>query len=74
MTRPASAAIDWMTVGDIGGKVGSTAFRGKYPVTCGITRRSATGRITRMRPIRSIARDVKLNGQIWDLATEVLAG
>jgi hypothetical protein len=39
----------------------------------GITRLSPSGRLTRLRPIRSIARDVKLNSQLWDLATEVLA-
>ena len=39
----------------------------------GLTRLSPGGRLTRLRPIRSIARDVKLNSQLWDLATEVLA-
>lgn len=39
----------------------------------GLTRLSPGGRLSRLRPIRSIARDVKLNGQLWDLATEVLA-
>ena len=39
----------------------------------GLTRLSLGGRLTRLRPIRSIGRDVKLNSQLWDLATEVLA-
>jgi hypothetical protein len=39
----------------------------------GLTRLSPGGRLSRLRPIRSIARDVKLNSQLWDLATEVLA-
>jgi hypothetical protein len=39
----------------------------------GLTRRSVQGRLTRLRAIRSISRDVKLSSQLWDLATEVLA-
>lgn len=39
----------------------------------GLSRRSGNGRLTRLRPIRSITRDVKLNSQLWDLASEVLA-
>ena len=39
----------------------------------GLSRRSATGRLTRMRAIRSIRRDVELNGKLWDLATQMLA-
>ena len=39
----------------------------------GLSRRSARGRLTRTRAISSIRRDVQLNGQLWDLATQVLA-
>ncbi len=39
----------------------------------GLTRRSTNGRLVRMRRVTSIKRDVQLNGQLWDLATEVLA-
>ncbi len=39
----------------------------------GLSRLSANGRRTSLRPIRSVARDVRLNGQLWDLATAVLA-
>ena len=39
----------------------------------GLSRRSARGRLTRTRAISSIRRDVQLNGQLWDLAAQVLA-
>ena len=39
----------------------------------GISRRSASGRLTRTRRITSIREDVRLNGRLWDLAREVLA-
>lgn len=39
----------------------------------GLSRRSASGRLTRTRRITSIREDVRINGQLWDLATEVLA-
>jgi hypothetical protein len=39
----------------------------------GLSRRSPNGRLTSLRSIRSIARDLRLNSQLWDLATEVLA-
>jgi hypothetical protein len=39
----------------------------------GLSRRSAGGRLTRTRGISSIRRDVQLNGQLWDLAAQVLA-
>jgi len=38
----------------------------------GLSRRTVSGRLTRMCRIRSIAADVRLNSQLWDLATEVL--
>jgi hypothetical protein len=39
----------------------------------GLTRRTASGRLTRTRGITAIRRDVELNGRLWDLAAEVLA-
>jgi hypothetical protein len=39
----------------------------------GLIRRSSSGRLTRTRRVTSIRRDVALNSQLWDLATEVLA-
>jgi hypothetical protein len=39
----------------------------------GLSRRSPSGRLVRIRRLTSIKRDVQLNGQLWDLATEVLA-
>src|SRR6266404_2167086 len=39
----------------------------------GMSRRSASGRLTRTRRITSIREDVRLNGGLWDLASEVLA-
>jgi hypothetical protein len=39
----------------------------------GLTRRSATGRLTRTRRITAIREDVRLNSGLWDLARETLA-
>lgn len=39
----------------------------------GLIRRSVSGRLTRTRRISSIRRDLDLNGQLWDLATQMLA-
>lgn len=39
----------------------------------GLSRRSTNGRLTRTRRITSIREDVRLNSQLWDLASEVLA-
>jgi hypothetical protein len=39
----------------------------------GLSRRSPNDRLVRVRRLTSIKRDVQLNGQLWDLATEVLA-
>ena len=39
----------------------------------GLSRRSPEGRLTRTRRVTSIRRDVALNSQLWDLATEVLS-
>jgi len=34
----------------------------------GLVRRTASGRLTRTRPIRAIQRDLELNSALWDLA------
>ena len=39
----------------------------------GLTRRAPSGRLTRTRRVTSLRKDVRLNGQLWDLAAEVLA-
>jgi hypothetical protein len=39
----------------------------------GLSRRSASGRLTRTRRISSIREDVRINGRLWDLASETLA-
>jgi hypothetical protein len=39
----------------------------------GLSRRSLSGRLTRTRRISSIREDVRINGRLWDLASEVLA-
>lgn len=39
----------------------------------GLSRRSATGRLTRTRRITAIREDVRLNSGLWDLALEALA-
>ena len=39
----------------------------------GLSRWAASGRLTRTRRITSIREDVRVNGRLWDLATEALA-
>jgi hypothetical protein len=39
----------------------------------GMSRRSANGRLTRTRRITSSSEDVRINGGLWDAATELLA-
>ncbi len=39
----------------------------------GLTRRAASGRLSRTRRITSIKEDLRLNGALWDLAAETLA-
>ena len=39
----------------------------------GLCRRAASGRLSRTRRITSIREEVRLNSQLWDLATEWLA-
>lgn len=39
----------------------------------GLSRRTASGRLTRTRAITSIAEDVRINGRVWQLAEETLA-
>ena len=40
----------------------------------GLVRRTESGRLSRTRRITSIREDVRLNGRLWELAEEVLAG
>jgi len=62
--RPGDTGDDlWSTLN----KVQENLIRG------GLTRRTATGRLTRTRGITAIRRDVELNSRLWDLAAEVLA-
>lgn len=62
--RPEDAGENlWCTLN----KVQETLIRG------GLSRRSATGRLTRMRGITAIRKNVQLNSLLWDLAAEVLA-
>src|SRR5262249_42459171 len=39
----------------------------------GLSRHSETGRLTRTRRIGSIREDLRINGGLWDIATQVLA-
>jgi hypothetical protein len=39
----------------------------------GLSRRTASGRLTRTRAITSIAEDVRINSRVWQLAEETLA-
>ena len=45
----------------------------EHLVSGGLHRRTATGRLTHTRRMSSIRNGVRLNSQLWDLATEVLA-
>jgi hypothetical protein len=60
---------------DLGGDLWSTLNKVQENLCGGGLRRfSATGRLTRTRRLTSIREDVRVNGQLWDLAMEVLAG
>jgi hypothetical protein len=39
----------------------------------GLSRRSASGRLTRTRRISSIREDVRINSGLWDLASGLLS-
>lgn len=61
-------------VGDAGEDLWSTLNKVQENlIRGGLTRRTATGRLTRTRGITAIRRDVELNSRLWDLAAEVLA-
>jgi hypothetical protein len=61
-------------VGDTGEDLWSTLNKVQENlIRGGLTRRTATGRLTRTRGITAIRRDVELNSRLWDLAGEVLA-
>jgi hypothetical protein len=60
--------------GDVGEDLWSTLNKVQENlIRGGLTRRAATGRLTRTRGITAIRRDVELNSRLWDLAAEVLA-
>ncbi len=62
--RPQDIADDLYTVLN---RIQENLLRG------GLTRRAPSGRLTRTRRVTSIRKDVTLNSQLWDLASEVLA-
>jgi hypothetical protein len=58
---------------DLGGDLWSCLNRVQENLCGGGLRRlSVTGRLTRTRKLTSISEDVRVNGQLWDLAMEVL--
>ncbi len=64
LRRPEDAGDDlWKTFN----RVQENLLRG------GLSRRAASGRLTRTRRITSIRQDLRLNSQLWDLAAHVLA-
>ncbi len=61
-------------IGDTGQDLWSTLNKVQENlIRGGLTRRTASGRLTRTRGITAIRRDVELNSRLWDLAQEVLA-
>ncbi len=71
---PASALLNPRRVEDMGDDLWTVLNRVQENLLRGgLSRRSASGRLTRTRRIRSIRKDVRLNGGLWDLAAEVLA-
>jgi hypothetical protein len=62
--RPEDLADDLYTVLN---RIQENLMRG------GLSRRSESGRLTRMRRITSLREDVRINSQLWDLARDVLA-
>lgn len=70
----ASALLHCRRVEDVGDDLYSVLNRIQENLICGgSTRRSANGRLVRMRRITSIKEDVRINSGLWDLAAEVLA-
>lgn len=69
-----SALLNARRVEDLGDDLWSVLNRVQENLLRGgLSRRSATGRLTRTRRIGSIREDVRLNSGLWDLAGEVLA-
>jgi hypothetical protein len=69
-----SQLLDVRRADDAGADLWSTLNRVQENlIRGGLTRRTTTGRLTRMRGITAIRRDVELNSRLWDLAAEVLA-
>jgi Domain of unknown function (DUF932) len=71
---PSSQLLNCRRVEDLGDDLWTVLNRVQEALLRGgLSRRSANGRLTRTRRISSIKEDVRLNGRLWDLATEVLA-
>ena len=69
-----SQLLDVRRTDDVGEDLWSTLNKVQENlIRGGLTRRTATGRLTRTRGITAIRRDVELNSRLWDLAAEVLA-
>jgi len=61
-------------VQDVGDDLWTTTNRvQEHLLRGGLSRRTVGGRLTRTRRITSIKQDIRLNSQLWDLATDMLA-
>jgi hypothetical protein len=70
---PASRLLSSRRAEDAGDDLWSTFNRCQENLLQGgLSRRATSGRLTRTRRITSIREDVRLNGALWDLATEFL--
>ncbi|MDY0067744.1 MAG: DUF932 domain-containing protein [Steroidobacteraceae bacterium] len=70
---PPSALLNARRIEDMGDSLWAVLNRVQENLLRGgLSRRSATGRLTRTRRIRSIREDVRLNGGLWNLAAQVL--
>ena len=71
---PASRLLTCRRAEDAGDDLWSTFNRCQENLLRGgLSRRSASGRLTRTRRITSICEDVRLNSALWDVAAEYLA-
>jgi hypothetical protein len=71
---PPSHLLRCRRVEDQGDDLWSVFNRCQENLLCGgLSRRSASGRLSRTRRITSIREDERLNSRLWDLAAEVLA-
>jgi hypothetical protein len=72
---PASRLLNCRRTEDVGDDLWSTFNRCQENLLRGgLSRRATSGRLTRTRRITSIREDVLLNSELWDVATEFLAG